>query len=345
MLRFAKLDQSPFFIILASVLLISGCATHSAKTAACVERRAIYDVGSGSTKLKVADVDFCQAKIKKVIYENAYPVDYASDHSHSKAGLLSVNIRKAGLSALEKLKVEADTKSPKKSLAVMTGIFRKAVNAEAYRAQLQKKLGIKFKIVSQDLEARYGFESVRAATKIDPEHLVVWDIGASTMQFSAKKNGAWVMDLNEMASVSFKEEFIRRILRKNAKKVYSPNPVGAGNAERGVALARKLAHSISGDMKFEIADPKAEIVGIGGVHRFSVAGQTGLKNSYQVKDVQSALQRQAKKTDVQIGGEYSATEVSNLILVQGYLEELAIRKVKIGKADISDGVLLHSESW
>jgi len=345
MFRFVNHVQAHFFLAVGAVILLSGCAAKTAKGLACIERRAIYVVSSGSTKVKIADVDFCQSRIKKVIYENAYPVDYAGDHSHSKIGLLSVTVRKAGLGALEKLKTEADSKNPKKSVAIMTGIFRKASNAEAYRAQLQKKLGIRVKIVSHDLEARYDFESVRASTHSDPERLVVWDIGASTMQFSAKKEGAWVMDSKEMASLPFKVEFIRKILRKDPKKVHSPNPVGAENAEKGVALARKVAHSISGDMKFEISDPKVEIVGIGGVHRFSIAGQTGLKNYYQLKDVQTALRKQAKKTDLQIGGEYSATEVSNLMLIAGFLEELAIRKVRIGKGDVADGVLLHSGSW
>lgn len=331
--------------LIAVAVIVSGCSTHTLKKAACVERRAVFDIGSGSTKLKVADVDFCQARIKKVVYENSYSMDYGSDLSRSASKSVSVKARTAGMKVLEKLKAEADNYAPQKSRAVMTGIFRKASNAEAFKAQLQKRFGMRFKIVSHDLEARYGFESVRASTQMDPERLVVWDIGGSTMQFSAKKDGAWIMDLKEVASTSFKEDFIRRILHKNPKKISSPNPVGLDNAEKGVALARKAAHSVSGDMKFELADPKAEIVGIGGVHRLSIPGQTGLRNSYQLKDLQVVLKRQAKKSDAEIGGEYSATEVTNLMLVSGYLEELAIRRVRIGKGDIADGVLLQAESW
>jgi len=345
MFRFVKVSLRFVGFLFAAVALLGGCASKTNKISKCVERRAIYDVGSGSTKLKLADVNFCKAKIEKVIYENAYPVDYAADAGHSKSKLLSLSIRKAGINALEKLQSEATSYQPKKSLAVMTGIFRKASNAEVYRAQLQKKFGFKFKVVSQDLEARYGFESVRAGMNLDPENLVIWDIGGSTMQFAAKKKGAWIMDLKDAASVQFKEDFILKIQRKNPKKVYSPNPVGVANIERGIALARKAAHSISAETKFALADPKAEIVGIGGVHRFSVAGQTGQKTSYDLKALQKTLPKQAVKTDQQIGGEYSATEVSNLMLVAGFTEELGIRKVRIGRADISDGVLLHSESW
>jgi exopolyphosphatase / guanosine-5'-triphosphate,3'-diphosphate pyrophosphatase len=331
--------------LLVLAIGLSACSAKAPRVDPCVERRAIYDIGSGSTKLKVADVNFCETKILKVVFEESRPVDYASDHSRSSAGVLSAKILKAGQQAIGELQSEAQALNPKKSVAVMTGVFRKAQNANNYRRRLQQKFKFPFRIVTQELEARYGFESVRAATKAGDDTLVVWDIGGSTMQFITKKNGAYVMDLGGLASVSFKQKFIREVQKKNPKKVSTPNPIGIENVAAGVSLARAAAAQVKADLKLEIGRPDARVVGIGSVHRFSISGQTGKTKSYRRKDIQKILPKQAEKSDQIIGGEYAATDVTNLMLVAGYMEELAVERVEVTKANIQEGVLLSHDAW
>ncbi len=323
----------------------SSCSPRTSRPDPCLERRAVFDIGSGSTKLKIADLNICEGRILRIVFEKARPVDYAAALSKSSAQMLSGNIRKQGVSAIESLIAESKSLSPRKSIAIMTGVFRKAQNANDFRAHLQRRFGFRFQILTQAFEARYGFESVRASLKEAPERLVVWDIGGATMQLIARQNDSWVMDLKDVASVSFKEKFIKEVLKKDPRKTYSPNPVGEENVARGIQLARSFARRVSAEMKFALNTPTARVVGIGGVHRFSIAGQTQKKQSYRLSDLMKALKKRAAMGDKQLGGEYAATEVTNLMLVAGFLEELAIQKVEIAKADIQDGVLLSKEAW
>jgi exopolyphosphatase/guanosine-5'-triphosphate,3'-diphosphate pyrophosphatase len=344
--RFIKaLLRMPQFLFVVLVLGLTACSTKAPQPNPCVERRAIFDVGSGSTKLKLADVNFCESKILRVVFEQARAVDFASDHSASPKGVLSSAVRAAGKKAIAELYSQAKVYEPKKTIAIMTGVFRKAVNANSFRSQLQNKFGFSFRIVTQELEGRYGFESVRASQNLEASALVVWDIGASTQQFISKRGDVFLMDLKDVASVGFKERVIREVHKKNPKKVKSPNPLGEERAAPALLLSRSLAKKMSADMKFKLAEPGVRVVGIGGVHRFSIAGQTGKKKSYRLRDIQRILPKQAGKTDQEIGGDYASTEVTNLILVAGFMEELGIDRVEITRADIQEGVLLSHDAW
>ena len=51
------------------------------------------------------------------------------------------------------------------------------------------------------------------------------------------------------------------------------------------------------------------------------------------------------KSDEQIGGDYAATQVSDRLLLVGFMRALAIDEVRLVDVDLTDGLLFESEFW
>jgi exopolyphosphatase / guanosine-5'-triphosphate,3'-diphosphate pyrophosphatase len=63
------------------------------------------------------------------------------------------------------------------------------------------------------------------------------------------------------------------------------------------------------------------------------------------QDLELALQWGLEKTDDEIGGEYAATDVSNLILVYGFMKELGIENIIPMNITMNDGILVSETYW
>jgi exopolyphosphatase/guanosine-5'-triphosphate,3'-diphosphate pyrophosphatase len=62
----------------------------------CQEVRAGIDMGSGTTKLLVAEVDTCRQHINKVLFEDQRPVGFNQNLSQSTDNMLSPAIQSQG---------------------------------------------------------------------------------------------------------------------------------------------------------------------------------------------------------------------------------------------------------
>src|SRR5690606_8482321 len=96
---------------LMKVLAVLGtiCAIFAARWMSqtdCVVRRAAFDVGSGTTRMKIADVNTCKQIIENVIYEQQEKVDYKEDLVKS-GDRFSTDIQAAGLAVIQLLKNKA----------------------------------------------------------------------------------------------------------------------------------------------------------------------------------------------------------------------------------------------
>ena len=96
--------------------------------------RAVYDIGSGSTKLLVAEVDEQTRTITRELFGQERPVAYKADTQKNKNGGLSAGIQDVGLSTLRDLREVARSygATPKASYAVATEVFRTAPNGGQY---------------------------------------------------------------------------------------------------------------------------------------------------------------------------------------------------------------------
>src|SRR5262249_26264961 len=112
------------------------------------ERRMAIDVGSGSTKFAIADVDPKTNRVVQTVFEGSFPVPYQK-HLQSFDGSFDEEIQRIGLETFHKIKELKDTYSVEKVKVVATEAFRNAVNAEEYAAKVSQETAFKIEIIPQ----------------------------------------------------------------------------------------------------------------------------------------------------------------------------------------------------
>ncbi len=317
-----------------------------AETKNCVSVRAAFDVGSGSTKLKVARVDTCRQLIMKYLYDASRKVDYKADLAASENSTFRKEIMTKGLIALSALKIEAEKFDPDSYVGVATSAFRKAKNAEPFITRIERETGIALTVIDAKEEGILGFNAGAATTGIPIKKVLVWDIGGGSMQLTTQTdNGNVYVYSSGVASVGFRNIIIKRIQEKDLAISSTPNPMSIKDGARAVNLARHLAWIVPAPITSKIGKRDTVVVGIGGVHYYSIRGQLGADKSYTRDEVQQTLKKRLGLTDKEIDSKYASTDVSNLALVLGYMDALDIDEVLPAKLNLADGLLLHPWYW
>ncbi len=309
----------------------------------CIAKRAAFDIGSGTTKMTVALVDTCRHTILKVLGEAKEKVPYKSDLSASKDRKFSQEIIDRGMKVLTTFKAQAVSLGAKTFAAVATSAFRHARNPKIFLERAYRELGLRIKIISQQDEGEIGYYGAAGKVKNNGKPLVVWDIGGGSMQLSASISEKLSVHKGSLASVTFKDYILKHIQRKETRA--TPNPIFQSDA--AAALEHAKAHALkttSQDLKAKLSN--SEILGIGGVHYYSIRNQVNSDSkSFTQKEVRDTLHRRLGLSDEAIGSKYASTEISNLILVLGYMEALNIQKVNVAKVNMTDGILVNPTYW
>lgn len=324
-------------------LLVGVLLATSAFSSECIVNRAALDIGSGTTKLKVAKLDICKSQILKILLESNRAVGYKQDLKQSENNKLSSIIIEQGKIALKELKEQASEFSPDQYIAVATSAFRTATNGLMAAKQLSRSSGVKVKVISQREEAIIGFHAALPYAQGSLEDLVVWDIGGGSMQMTSHKgNQSYEVYEGKLASVSFKNLMIEEVKGQDSKKITTPNPISESEKIIGKRDAKILAQiTLPSSLKEKLSDPKTTVIGIGGVHCCSVGRQVSREEIYTKKQLDNHIQTRLDLDDNQIGGDYASTDVSNLILVAGFMEGLRINSVKVAQVNLADGILLN----
>lgn len=343
---------------------------------ACVQIRAAFDVGSGSTKMKVSEVDVCQGKLLKLLFpvqvddfaKAAHKVPYKEDLKRSyqqadrKKGTLSEAVTQRGLKALLDLKAVAQSYGAKAWAGVATSAFRQASNGKDVIAQLSQKSGIPIVVISQTEEGMLAFYAVRALfPQIPVEQLLVWDIGGSSMQMIAQTPGTSGnppkndLYLGQLASVPMATYIAETLQGKKGNMAFSPNPIDA------TTYAKALQHVVE-QANREVSETikqrakSGRVVGVGGVHFFSVSGQVKEKDGYSMEGLHKAIQDRLGLDDQAMAQKNSPkavkremrfirTQLTNLILVHGYMKALGIQHVSTASINLANGLLLSPTYW
>lgn len=311
----------------------------------CLDTRAALDIGSGTTKIKVALVNTCAKKIIKLLLDDERQVGYKQDLKESSDNKLSDKIVVHGMQSINELKALAQKFNPSSYVAAATSAFRTAANGQQISRLLEVKTGIKIHIISQEQEAKIGFAGASVLTDKDLKDIIVWDIGGGSMQITSYLgDGKYDIYKGKLASVTFKNHLIEEIQRKNPKKVKTPNPINRRNmkaAKRDAKIIAKITVPQSIQRKILAANTK--VIGIGGVHFHSLRKPLGQK-SYTLDMIFGYLKKKLYQNDQELGGApYVETSISNLILVAGFMEGLNINSVTTGKVNMANGLLIMPE--
>ena len=147
-----------------------------------MERRASFDIGSGSTKIQISDVQ--NGTLIQTLFSEERPVAFGLDLVQSLNENLSEEIQTKGLQTIGELKQIAEAHGASKFAAIATEVFRKSKNGNVYLDKV-RSMGISVILVTQDIEAELGFRTVVAVSKEDPINACVWDSGGASFQITS----------------------------------------------------------------------------------------------------------------------------------------------------------------
>jgi hypothetical protein len=140
------------------------------------QRRASIDMGSGATKLMVADVDVRTNRIVRTLYGSERLCSYSLASKQTPDGSLTDEVMEIGMRVLLELRriardlmapgsLPPDTAVVPEIAAIATEVFRKAPNGAAFLARVHAETGIRVHPVTQSMEAELGFLTAAAYAK------------------------------------------------------------------------------------------------------------------------------------------------------------------------------------
>lgn len=320
------------FLVSLSLLLIS-CSSEqvSITSSSCLVKRAAFDIGSGTTKMVVADINKCQNLVDSIIFEARRAIPFKK-HIIGHKGYFGNGFIGEAILKIQELKSKAHSLGVTEFRSVATSAFRKAKNSKEVIERLKIETGLKVEIINQTKEALIAFNAAKSIIKKDP--LLVWDIGGGSMQMVKTDKKTKDIYLGKLASVSFKEQVLNKLAKKR-----SPNPLHKKGAIMAMNMARDYATKNAKNIVGKI--DKQYVVGVGGVHYYSIRNQVVTSEPfYNQKDLLNTLLERAKLNDKEIGGKYADTDVTNIALVLGFMQSLGIERVYPIKVNMAHGILL-----
>lgn len=329
------------FVQISILIFLVSCAqVQSVKTDPCLENRSALDIGSGATKFKIFAINLCEKKILSVVYEEDKSIPFKEDLEKNSDQKFSIDVQNQLKDFLQKIQSNNKKYNVTKTFGVATEAFRKSQNGQTLIIDLAQKFGFSLKVITQEEEARLGFLSASSKfPEIRSTPSVVWDIGGGSMQMIVNSKSDMHYYFGKIASVSFKNLVIEKIKRQ--KDATSPNPLSKKEVQKALKLSNKLASTELKAIK-KYFEKDILIVGVGGVFQHSLLKQMGLKDQFSHDDLTKVLQIRTGFTDLDFKSEYASTELTNLILVKGFMDELKIKKVRVGKVNLTEGQIVES---
>lgn len=94
-----------------------------------IERRSAIDIGSGRTKVAIADVDTESNQIIQILLDTSFSVPYQDSLDKSEDGTFDLETKELGLKTFKEIKELANLYQVEKTVAVATSAFRKSNNS------------------------------------------------------------------------------------------------------------------------------------------------------------------------------------------------------------------------
>lgn len=310
-----------------------------------IERRAAIDVGSGSTKVTIADVDAISKKIMEIVFEDSFPVPYQASLESSYDGSFEEGIRNLGMRTFRQIKEIAEDYQVQKVAAVATAAFRDATNGDRFAKEVQKETDIPLRVIPQREEGTLAFFSGIAASDHNSDHLIVWDIGTGSFQMTTMNDSDDLsVFMGGIGSIPFRNYIIDLIQGKNSDEIPTPNPMTEEDIKDADRYARSLGRKAYPIIKDKIKQPETKLIGIGRLFSNSI-GPIGEDNIIVRKDLRTYLDASVGLTDEELNNPYANVDVSNAILVLAFMKALHIHKIDIVDTKSTRGMLIYTPYW
>jgi len=333
-------------IVLIAASLIPYYWSESLRSQQVVVRAAI-DIGSGSTKLRVAEVNPVTNRIVRLLENRQFTVLYQEDLEANPDHEFTKKVMDTGLEAIQTSVEIAKKHEAEKVIAIATAAFRKAENSEKYIQRIFDESNVKVFVIDQNLEGKLAFEAALSRLNIRPSNLIVWDIGGGSLQLTTMNTGGeYEIYRGHEAVVPFKNYVMREIQKKDPMKASTPNPMNWLEIQEAEEHARSLAQKVDAVFKKKILKKGTQVVGVGSVFEYGIIPLVKDKNPFTLKDITTSLHELVGKTDEELGGgDFSNVFVTNGILIIGFMEELHIEKIQVLDVNNADGAMLYEPFW
>lgn len=327
------------FIITLSLLV---CFTLDAE----IVRRAALDIGSGGTKIAIADVDTETRQVVEVHLESSFPVPYQASLDKSPDGTFDQETRDLGLKTFKDIKAIAESYQVENITAVATSAFRKANNAKDFAALVKKETGIEIRIIPQREEGEIAFFSALATGTLAPEEVLVWDIGTGSQQMTVQNEaGDLIVFMGEnMGSVEFKSYIIDTIQENDLAEVNSPNPMTEEDNKLADVYARAFGRKAYPLIKEKIKN-KAAVIGIGRLFYNSIRPIAAEGNVITRNGLRKFITSSLNKSDAELNNPYAHVDVSNCILALAVMKALHIQEIEPVETTTTKGLLVAPQYW
>lgn len=308
--------------------------------------RASIDIGMGGPKLQVAEVDLKTNKIVKLLHSQRYFINFYEGISKDNGNRLSAKVMTQGLDAFKSAVNIAHSFKADGIVAIATASFRSASNGLEFAKEIQDETSIQVHIIDQNLEAKLAFQAVLSKIDIQPENLIVWDIGGGSIQFvGMMSDGSYLIDCGKEGVGVFNDYIISSIQQQNIKERRTPNPMSSSDILRAQTYACSLSQKVNQAMSDKFKDPSTKVVGAGSVFGHGIAAMIG-KNTFCFDDISAVVLGLEGKTDEDFGGgDFAFCEGSNTILAFGFMQGLGIKKMSIVNVNNADGALIYEKFW
>lgn len=332
------LSKKYFMFIICSFFLLSSLQ-------ADIVRCAALDIGSGETKLTIADVDTDLNKIIKIHYQDYTAVELREDLAISHDGNLSKQIETKLITVLNDYKNATVNLSPQQWFGIGTSVFRNAKNGREFLDRIKTETGISLYLAAQIEEGEIGFKSAVAASGLDANQIIAWDLGSGSFQITTMNGGELAMYGAEFAFVSALEVLIKTIREQTFNPKLSPNPV---NSEEISLLSSVIQNEKLPAIPSWLSSGTKEVVSFGGYTSIFATGQlaTG-KELYTRAEILEAIEKFAGKSDDQLSTFPEPREaVVGLALLHAVMNHCGFNKMIYKRTNGScEGLLIIPQYW
>jgi exopolyphosphatase/guanosine-5'-triphosphate,3'-diphosphate pyrophosphatase len=326
-------------LLLAGIPLCS--AEEQSPSAKNTVVRAAIDIGSGATKLRVAEVDLSKKYIVNTLASKGFKVSYQESLMQAEDGNFHPEVMSEGLSAIREAVAIAQQHGAEKITAVATEAFRKAANAQQFIDEIHRQTGVKIEVIDQEKEGTLAFHAVRSEVGVPAEQLLVWDIGGGSLQLTMQDHrDDYKIYRGHDASTPFKNFVIEKLQGRKVEHFNTPNPLSTHEMTQAERHARQLARKVDRHFKDKVSHPKTVVVGVGNIFGYGISTLGEDPREITQAELKVAVAKLADKSDHELGGgDFADVFVTNALLVLGFMQELDIDRMLLTNVNAADASL------
>jgi len=302
-------------------------------------------MGAGSTGLVVATIDFCNIEISKFLLEKRTFIDFITPLKKDD-NKIPQPLQILAINKIKELMASAKNFKPTSIVFIPSKFFKETKNYMTFFKKIKKELKVKIYLPNLETEAILGYLGVKIKYPDIATKLLVWNTGAHGTNWTMQKNNSeFKVYYEKINPIIFKNMVTEGILKKDHKKINSPNPLGSKNTKEALELI-KLYTTYNTPPELKKIANEFKVVGIGSFHNLSIMKQIGKKGaSYNLELLESTLRKRENLKDKEIGGPYPEYQITNLIMAMGILNSMKLDQIHTARINMAHGALIYPKFW